>query len=164
MQEINHKELAKKALEIHKKHTGKIEVVSKFPVKDELALSLAYTPGVAEPCKEINKNPDDVYSSRWCEGVSSELTTLLNDAGENAQAVSYRGWDITSHEAVVVNGKTLVDATWQQFLDKPDKLLPKVMVTDIDDLEDTLDDLKIPEKKRHIWRSLAKKSRKQSLA
>ena len=50
----------KEALDIHK--NGKIEIKSKIPIKDEKALSLAYTPGVAEPCKEIAKNPKDVYT------------------------------------------------------------------------------------------------------
>ena len=40
-----------KALELHKEWNGKIETVSKTPVKSREALSLAYTPGVAEPCK-----------------------------------------------------------------------------------------------------------------
>ncbi|MDJ0367150.1 NADP-dependent malic enzyme [Hymenobacter sp. H14-R3] len=40
---------------------GKIEVVPTKPVSTQLDLALAYSPGVAEPCKEIAKNPDDVY-------------------------------------------------------------------------------------------------------
>ncbi len=66
MQEIKHQELGKKSLEIHEKYKGKIEVRSKFPVNDQLSLSLAYTPGVAEPCNEIAKNKDNVfkYTSR----------------------------------------------------------------------------------------------------
>lgn len=49
------------ALKLHMDNQGKIEVVSKVPLKNARDLSLAYTPGVAEPCKEINKNPDSVY-------------------------------------------------------------------------------------------------------
>ncbi len=49
------------ALEMHEKHQGKIEVVSKVKVASKLDLSTAYTPGVAEPCRHINKNVDDVY-------------------------------------------------------------------------------------------------------
>lgn len=51
-----------KALELHRKHHGKIEVNSKIPVKDREALSTAYTPGVAAPCRKIHENPDDVYT------------------------------------------------------------------------------------------------------
>lgn len=50
------------ALEYHSRaRTGKIEVVSTKPCVSQRDLSLAYTPGVAEPCREIHKNPGDVY-------------------------------------------------------------------------------------------------------
>ena len=49
------------ALEMHEKHQGKIEVVSKVEVKTRDDLSTAYTPGVAEPCRKIRDNADDVY-------------------------------------------------------------------------------------------------------
>ena len=53
--------LMKEALELHRTHRGKIEVISKVPVLNKHDLSLAYTPGVAEPCKEIHVDPDKVY-------------------------------------------------------------------------------------------------------
>ena len=43
------------ALKLHKDNKGKLNVESKVPVTDRESLSLAYTPGVAEPCKEIHK-------------------------------------------------------------------------------------------------------------
>ena len=49
------------ALVLHKKAIGKIEVVSKVPVKTKEDLSLAYTPGVAAPCLEIAKDASKVY-------------------------------------------------------------------------------------------------------
>ena len=49
------------ALEMHEKHQGKIEVVSKVEVKTRDDLSTAYTPGVAEPCRKIRDNADEVY-------------------------------------------------------------------------------------------------------
>ena len=49
------------ALKLHIENQGKIEVISKVPLKDARDLSLAYTPGVAEPCKEIDNDPDTVY-------------------------------------------------------------------------------------------------------
>src|SRR5690554_4309043 len=53
--------LREDALKLHLENRGKLEVTSKVQVKDKEGLSLAYTPGVAEPCKEIEKNPDEVY-------------------------------------------------------------------------------------------------------
>jgi len=51
----------KKALEMHKALKGKLEVVSKVAVETKDDLSTAYTPGVAEPCREIHKDLDRVY-------------------------------------------------------------------------------------------------------
>lgn len=55
----------KKALELHEKWNGKIATEAKCHVKTREDLSLAYTPGVAKPCMEIAKNPDDVYKYTW---------------------------------------------------------------------------------------------------
>lgn len=53
--------LREEALDLHRKHQGKLEVVSKVPVTNSRDLSLAYSPGVAEPCKEIHRQQDRVY-------------------------------------------------------------------------------------------------------
>ena len=50
-----------KSLEMHRANKGKLEVVGKIPVKTKDDLSTAYTPGVAQPCLEIAKNPKDAY-------------------------------------------------------------------------------------------------------
>ena len=50
-----------KALQLHKEWNGKLETVSKSPVKSREDLSLAYTPGVAEPCKVIANDPEAAY-------------------------------------------------------------------------------------------------------
>ena len=50
------------ALELHKEWNGKLETVSKVPVKSREALSLAYTPGVAEPCKVIAVDKEAAYT------------------------------------------------------------------------------------------------------
>ena len=50
-----------RSLKLHKKHIGKLEVASKISLKTKDDLSLAYTPGVAEPCREIAKNPQAAY-------------------------------------------------------------------------------------------------------
>lgn len=54
-------DLYKKALELHEKNKGKLGVYSKVQVKNREDLSLAYSPGVAEPCKEIVKDRDNIY-------------------------------------------------------------------------------------------------------
>ena len=53
--------LREEALQKHEQWQGKLEVTSKAKVDSREALAIAYTPGVAEPCKEIAKNRDDVY-------------------------------------------------------------------------------------------------------
>src|SRR5882672_10278495 len=49
------------ALRYHSRYGGKLEIAAKTRMRDSHDLSLAYTPGVAEPCREIVKHPDDVY-------------------------------------------------------------------------------------------------------
>lgn len=53
--------LNEKALQLHEKWNGKIITNSKCQVKSREDLALAYTPGVAEPCREIAKNPENAY-------------------------------------------------------------------------------------------------------
>ncbi len=49
------------SLKLHEQYKGKLKVESKVPCEDAHDLSIAYTPGVAQPCLEINKNPEDSY-------------------------------------------------------------------------------------------------------
>ena len=58
---MSNKTVYERSLELHAEHTGKLEVVSKVQVSNKEELSLAYTPGVAEPCRKINANPLDAY-------------------------------------------------------------------------------------------------------
>ena len=51
-----------KALALHEKLHGKLETVSKVPVKSREDLALAYTPGVAEPCKVIAQDKEAAYT------------------------------------------------------------------------------------------------------
>ncbi|WP_041720864.1 NAD(P)-dependent malic enzyme [Alkaliphilus metalliredigens] len=53
--------LQEESLKLHEEKVGKIEVTSKVSVKNRHDLSVAYTPGVAEPCKRINEHKDNVY-------------------------------------------------------------------------------------------------------
>ena len=58
---------AEESLKMHYNLKGKIEVAARAAVDSKEALSLAYTPGVAEPCLEIQKNPDKSFdlTRRW---------------------------------------------------------------------------------------------------
>ena len=79
----------KAALEMHETHHGKVGIVSKVEVKTRDDLSTAYTPGVAEPCRKIRENPDDVYKytfkSNMVAVVSNGTAVLgLGDIGPEA--------------------------------------------------------------------------------
>ena len=79
----------KAALEMHETHHGKVGIVSKVEVKTRDDLSTAYTPGVAEPCRKIKENPDDVYKytfkSNMVAVVSNGTAVLgLGDIGPKA--------------------------------------------------------------------------------
>ena len=54
-------DIRQESLKKHYEWKGKIEVISRAPIEDKSDLSLAYTPGVAEPCLEIQKNPDKSF-------------------------------------------------------------------------------------------------------
>lgn len=58
---------AKEALKMHREWKGKLSVVPKMSIKDKNDLSIAYTPGVAQPCLEIQKDKDLSYelTGRW---------------------------------------------------------------------------------------------------
>lgn len=54
---------AEESLKLHRQWRGKLETVPKMAVKDKEALSLAYTPGVAQPCLEIQADPAQSYEA-----------------------------------------------------------------------------------------------------
>jgi malate dehydrogenase (oxaloacetate-decarboxylating) len=77
------------ALKMHEQAKGKLEVQLKVPLNESHDLSLAYTPGVAQPCREIAKNKDDVYKYTWKQNsvaVVSDGTAVLGlgDIGPEA--------------------------------------------------------------------------------
>lgn len=80
---------AKESLRLHGEWKGKIEVVTRVPVENKDDLSLAYTPGVAQPCLEIQKDIDKSYelTRRWnmCLVVTDGSAVLgLGDIGPEA--------------------------------------------------------------------------------
>lgn len=64
-----------KALMLHEEWCGKLETTSKCSIKSREDLALAYTPGVAEPCKEIAKNPDLAYKYT----IKSNTVAVVSD-------------------------------------------------------------------------------------
>ena len=80
---------AEESLKLHGEWKGKIEVVSRVPVKTKEDLSLAYTPGVAEPCleiqKDINKSYDLTRRHNLCAVITDGTAVLgLGDIGPEA--------------------------------------------------------------------------------
>lgn len=78
-----------RALKFHEELEGKIDVISKCELKSKEDLSLAYSPGVAEPCRRIHENKEDVYKYTWkgnIVAVVSDGTAVLGlgDIGPEA--------------------------------------------------------------------------------
>ena len=66
---------AEKALALHEQWEGKIDTTPKMPIATREDLALAYTPGVAEPCKEIAKDPDLAYKYT----IKSNTVAVVSD-------------------------------------------------------------------------------------
>jgi len=63
------------SLRLHEKHRGKIEVRSKVPLRNRLDLSIAYTPGVAEPCRRIAEDPE----LAWRYTIKANTVAIVTD-------------------------------------------------------------------------------------
>ena len=73
-------DIMEKALAAHLEWGGKLDVISRVSIKDQEALSIAYTPGVARPCLEIQKNPSlsyDLTSRNNLVAVITDGTAVL---------------------------------------------------------------------------------------
>ena len=82
-------DVMKKSLELHEEWQGKIEVVSRVPVNSAADLTVAYTPGVAQPCLEIEKDIDKSYEltrrHNLCAVITDGTAVLgLGDIGPEA--------------------------------------------------------------------------------
>ena len=101
------------SLNFHKEIKGKLEVLSSVKIKNEKDLSLAYTPGVAEPCREIHKNPSlaYVYTRKWnTVAVISDGTAVLGlgDIGPLASLPVMEGKSILFKEFADVDAFPIV--------------------------------------------------------
>ena len=67
--------LREDALKMHKENRGKLAVYSKVPLRNAKDLSLAYSPGVAEPCKEIFQDESTVYDYT----IKANLVAVVSD-------------------------------------------------------------------------------------
>jgi len=97
------------ALEFHRKSRGKIAIKSKVPCKTREDLSLAYTPGVAEPCREIAKNPGLVYDYTSKGNLVAVVTdgTAVLGLGDIGAAASM---PVMEGKAILFKGFADVDA------------------------------------------------------
>ncbi len=118
--------LREKALKMHRDHQGKLMVESKVKVTNSEDLSLAYSPGVAEPCLEINKDKENAYlytMKSHMVAVVSNGTAVLGLGNIGAQAAL----PVMEGKAVLFKSFANVDA-FPICLDTadPDKLIETV--------------------------------------
>lgn len=84
------------ALKFHEEKKGKYEIKPTCEVKTAKDLSLAYTPGVAEPCREIHKDPSKayIYTRKWnTVAVISDGTAVLG-LGDIVHLLLYLSWRV----------------------------------------------------------------------
>lgn len=101
------------SLQFHKQLRGKLEVSSRVKITNEKDLSLAYTPGVAEPCRKIHKDPSTayLYTRKWnTVAVISDGTAVLGlgDIGPLASLPVMEGKSILFKEFADVDAFPIV--------------------------------------------------------
>lgn len=99
-------DIYKKSLELHRAHHGKIEVTSKISLTNKDELSLAYTPGVAEACREIGRDAELAYEYT----IKGNTVAIISDGS----AILGLG-NLGAHAAIpVMEGKA---AIFKEFAD-----------------------------------------------
>ena len=138
-------DLRERSLKFHKDNHGKIALKCKVPVRNKEDLTLAYTPGVAEPCMEIYKDYDCIYDytskGNWVAVVTNGTAVLgLGNIGAGA------GLPVMEGKSVLFKSFAGVDA-FPICLDTDD---PKEIIEIVKTMEPTfgginLEDIKAPQ-------------------
>ena len=107
---------AQESLELHRKLKGKLDIVSRLPITNKTDLSLAYTPGVAQPCVEIHCNPEESYELTGRGNLVAVVTDGtavlgLGDIGPEAAMPVMEGKCILFREFAGVNAFPICLAT-----------------------------------------------------
>ena len=107
---------AQESLELHRKLKGKLDIVSRLPITNKTDLSLAYTPGVAQPCVEIHRNPEESYELTGRGNLVAVVTggtavLGLGDIGPEAAMPVMEGKCILFREFAGVNAFPICLAT-----------------------------------------------------
>ncbi len=107
---------AQESLELHRKLKGKLDIVSRLPTTNKTDLSLAYTPGVAQPCVEIHRNPEESYELTGRGNLVAVVTDGtavlgLGDIGPEAAMPVMEGKCILFREFAGVNAFPICLAT-----------------------------------------------------
>lgn len=107
---------AQESLELHRKLKGKLDIVSRLPITNKTDLSLAYTPGVAQPCVEIHSNPEESYELTGRGNLVAVVTDGtavlgLGDIGPEAAMPVMEGKCILFREFAGVNAFPICLAT-----------------------------------------------------
>ena len=107
---------AQESLEMHRKLKGKLDIVSRLPITNKTDLSLAYTPGVAQPCVEIHRNPEESYELTGRGNLVAVVTDGtavlgLGDIGPEAAMPVMEGKCILFREFAGVNAFPICLAT-----------------------------------------------------
>ena len=105
-----------RSVELHRKNRGKLSINSKFEIKNKEDLSLAYTPGVAQPCLEISKNKNEIYNLTSAKNTVAVVTDGssvlgLGDIGPEASLPVMEGKSILFKKFANVDAYPIALAT-----------------------------------------------------
>lgn len=147
------------SVEMHRKYRGKLAVQSTVKVTNRQELSLAYTPGVAEPCRVIAQDPDQSFDLTWrgrTVAVVSDGTAVLGlgDIGPEAGLPVMEGKALLMKEFADVDAVPLVIATkdTQEIIRFVEQIVPSFAGINLEDIsaprcfevEDALQEVGIP--------------------